>query len=118
MCGVANGVYLAMDQAIAVDTLPSGEEAARYLGVWGIGCFLGASLGPVIGGPILSLCGRSLDGSYNYSGYVVILLLAAGAFLGSGVLLRFLRESGELELFLLPWRLHLSLYSLRENRFH
>lgn len=86
--GAANGVYLAMDQAIAVDTLPNEAEAARFLGVWGIGCFLGGAAGPVLGGAILKACGH-VDGghAYNHSGYVIICLLAALYFIISGVLL-------------------------------
>jgi len=87
--GAANGVYLAMDAALALDHLPSGDEAARFMGVWGIGCFLGAALGPALGGPILAIGGH--DGTspdaYNYSGYAVLLSLAAVGFVASGAIL-------------------------------
>lgn len=87
--GAGNGVYLAMDAALALDHLPSGDEAARFMGVWGIGCFLGAALGPLLGGPILALSGRdssSID-AYNYSGYAILLSMAALGFMASGALL-------------------------------
>merc|ERR1719473_832768 len=78
VCGIlggANGVYLAMDAALALDTLPSGEEAARFMGVWGIGCFLGSAIGPVLGGPLLMLCGHnpSKPWAYSYTGYAILL---------------------------------------------
>eukprot|EP00931_Biecheleriopsis_adriatica_P086682 TRINITY_DN61296_c0_g1_i1.p1 TRINITY_DN61296_c0_g1~~TRINITY_DN61296_c0_g1_i1.p1 ORF type:complete len:541 (-),score=115.27 TRINITY_DN61296_c0_g1_i1:68-1690(-) len=94
--GAANGIYLAMDAALALDTLPSGEEAARFMGVWGIGCFLGSALGPVLGGPVLSMCGRSLvdPTAYNFLGYAVLLGFAAFSFLASGALLIFVGGQG------------------------
>jgi len=87
--GAANGVYLAMDAALALDHLPSGDEAARFMGVWGIGCFLGAALGPLMGGPILAMSGQnpSNPDAYNYSGYVILLNLAAVGFMASGAVL-------------------------------
>lgn len=84
--GSANGVYLAMDAALALDTLPSGDEAARFMGVWGIGCFLGGALGPVLGGPILTMCGSS-NGAYHFGGYAVLFGMAASCFLASGAIL-------------------------------
>jgi Na+/melibiose symporter-like transporter len=99
VCGIlgcANGVYLSMDAALALDTLPSGDEAARFMGVWGIGCFLGGAVGPVLGGPILEFCGKSLDGSaYRYNGYAILLVFAGICFLLSGVILHFVTTEGE-----------------------
>jgi len=63
--GGANGIYLTMDTSLAVDHLPkelddhNGESdddadedsgSAQLLGVWGVAAFLGAALGPMIGG--------------------------------------------------------------------
>jgi len=89
LLGSANGIYLAMDAALALDTLPNGEEAARFMGVWGIGCFLGSALGPVVGGPVLALSGHSPGNpeAYNYSGYAILLGFAAFCFLASGAVL-------------------------------
>jgi len=92
VCGVigcANGMYLAMDAALALDTLPSGEEAARFMGVWGIGCFVGGALGPCLGGPILAMCGRNplKSEAYHYVGYLILFGMAAACFLVSGVIL-------------------------------
>lgn len=88
--GAANGVYLAMDAALALDTLPSGDEAARFMGVWGIGGFLGGAIGPAVGGPILILCGHNASHpeAYAYRGYAVIFGMAAFSFFISGVLLK------------------------------
>ena len=47
--GLGNGCYQAVDLALAVDTIPDLEESARYLGIWGVGAFVGVCLGPVIG---------------------------------------------------------------------
>ena len=49
MGGFGNGCYQAVDLALAVDTLPDAAEAARYLGVWGVGAFVGVCLGPLFG---------------------------------------------------------------------
>jgi len=91
--GLGNGVYLAMDAALALDTLPSGEDAARFMGVWGIGCFLGGAVGPLLAGPILVLCGESPNnpGEYDYSGYAIVLSGAAMAFMFSGYILKYVR---------------------------
>ena len=56
--GFGNGIYQAVDLALAVDTLPDPQQAAMYMGIWGIGAFIGASLGPAIGGPLLIIAGR------------------------------------------------------------
>jgi len=87
--GCGNGIYLAMDAALALDTLPSGDEAARFMGVWGIGCFLGGAIGPVLGGPLLTLCGHNpaRPDAYNFNGYAILLVIAAICFLISGAIL-------------------------------
>jgi len=96
LLGSANGIYLAMDAALALDTLPNNEEAARFMGVWGIGCFLGSALGPVVGGPVLALCGHAPGNpdAYNFSGYAVLLGFAAFCFLASGAVLYFVGSRG------------------------
>ena len=49
--GVGNGAFLAVDYALAVDTLPDKKNAAKDLGIWGVSAFVGSALGPaVIGG--------------------------------------------------------------------
>ena len=51
--GALNGVYLSVDYALAVDTLPNRSEPAESLAVWGVASFLGTSIGPAVLGPIL-----------------------------------------------------------------
>jgi MFS family permease len=88
--GAANGVYLAMDAALALDTLPSEEDAARFMGVWGIGCFLGGAVGPLLAGPVLRMCGENPTNpdAYDYSGYSIILSGAAACYVFSGYVLK------------------------------
>merc|ERR1712196_503848 len=57
--GIGNGTYLSVDYALACDTLPSKDQAARYLGIWGVGAFIGTLLGPMLIGPALLLFGDS-----------------------------------------------------------
>lgn len=88
--GVGNGTYLSVDYALACDSLPSKDKAARYLGIWGVGAFIGTLLGPLLIGPSLLLFGDKgdvdADGTpmYDIEGYIVILIIgisciAAGA---------------------------------------
>eukprot|EP00928_Gymnodinium_smaydae_P036968 TRINITY_DN25742_c0_g4_i1.p1 TRINITY_DN25742_c0_g4~~TRINITY_DN25742_c0_g4_i1.p1 ORF type:complete len:521 (+),score=52.90 TRINITY_DN25742_c0_g4_i1:29-1591(+) len=90
LMGGANGIYIAMDAALARDTLPSEKDAARLMGIWGIGCFLGGALGPAFAGPLLMLYGHSPENhsAYNYHGYVAILLISSICFALSGLTLR------------------------------
>jgi hypothetical protein len=102
--GAANGMYLTMDTSLAVDTLPNEFEgdggSAQLLGVWGVAAFLGTTLGPMIGGPILYLVGaRGPDPSqpasgreeYSLAGYAVLLALSSTYFVLSALSLRFLQ---------------------------
>jgi len=79
--GVGNGTYLSVDYALACDTLPSKEHAARYLGIWGVGAFIGTLLGPLLIGPALLLFGDKgqVDANgtpmYDIQGYIVILII-------------------------------------------
>merc|ERR1719217_504904 len=91
LLGCANGIYLSMDAALALDHLPSGDEAARFMGIWGIGCFLGSAIGPVLGGPVLSFFGHDSANpqAYTYHGYATLLIFAALCFGLSGYILRY-----------------------------
>jgi len=76
--GAANGAYLTMDYAIAVDTLPSKDEAARFMGVWGVGAFIGTALGPAIGGPLLYFAGATdTPGQFSRLGYALLQISSA-----------------------------------------
>ena len=35
--GLGNGGYLAMDSALAIDVIPVKDDAAKFLGIWGVG---------------------------------------------------------------------------------
>eukprot|EP00927_Polykrikos_kofoidii_P065404 TRINITY_DN6115_c0_g1_i1.p1 TRINITY_DN6115_c0_g1~~TRINITY_DN6115_c0_g1_i1.p1 ORF type:complete len:579 (-),score=78.38 TRINITY_DN6115_c0_g1_i1:75-1811(-) len=90
LLGAANGIYLAMDAALALDTLPSGGDGARFMGVWGVGCFLGSAFGPVLCGPVLAFGGHQ-EGSkdaYTFAGYAIVFGIAAFNFFTSGAILR------------------------------
>ena len=51
--GVANGAFLAVDYALACDVLVNKDEIGRDMGLWGVGAFIGTTLGPIILGPML-----------------------------------------------------------------
>ena len=60
--GASNGVYLAVDYALAVECLPgSGDDSAKDLALWGIAAFLGACFGPAITGPLLTVVGAEAE---------------------------------------------------------
>ena len=92
--GVFNGCFVAVDFALAIDTLPCKEEAAKFLGVWGVSAFVGTTIGPITGGLALYFFGQIEDPigggggempegtitSYRYSKYGYIGVMAFGAF--------------------------------------
>lgn len=91
--GVCNGCFVAVDFAIAIDTLPDKLEAAKFLGVWGVSAFVGTTVGPITGGLALYFFGQIEDGvgggghmaagetlmSYRYSKYGYIAVMTMGA---------------------------------------
>lgn len=102
--GAANGMYLTMDTSLAVDTLPDDEgesTSAQLLGIWGVAAFLGAGLGPMIGGPLLYLCGSTQDPEqnggeeYTMTGYAVVLGLSTLYFVLSAWSLCYIRDRHE-----------------------
>jgi len=116
--GMGNGVYLTSDASLAIDALPNKEEAARFMGIWGVGAFIGTALGPMIGGPFLAYNGmekEDTDGStflaYSMVGYAVLLGVSALYFFGYGF------HSDFTSLFLLePSPLSLTRSSFTKNR--
>jgi len=71
--GIGNGVFLSVDYALACDTLPSFENAAQGLGVWGVSAFLGSTIGPLIAAPLLAYFGWTLSPDhYSAPGYVAV----------------------------------------------
>jgi MFS family permease len=84
--GGANGMYLTMDTSLAIDTLPSRKDAARFLGIWGVAAFVGTALGPMISGPMLYYFGEtSVEGEYGIAGYTALLTLSALYFILSSL---------------------------------
>lgn len=91
--GVCNGCFVAVDFAIAIDTLPDKQEAAKFLGVWGVSAFVGTTVGPITGGLALYFFGQIEDGlggggpvaagesllTYRYSKYGYVAVMAFGA---------------------------------------
>jgi len=99
--GCANGAYLAMDTSLAVDTLPNKNDAAKFLGIWGVAGFVGSAMGPMLGGPILYVLGSFPYGSnatddeqsYSIVGYAALFSLSAIYFACSAISLRWVENS-------------------------
>jgi MFS family permease len=70
--GIGYGAYASVDWALAIDVLPSGQSAAKDLGIWGIANTLPQVLAPVMAGPLLDVFNRT---GANL-GYSVIFSLA------------------------------------------
>ena len=70
--GIGYGAYASVDWALAIDVLPSGQSAAKDLGIWGIANTLPQVLAPVIAGPLLDVFNRTGPNR----GYSVIFSLA------------------------------------------
>ena len=84
--GIGSGAYLSVDYALALDCLPEGKTSAEALGLWGVVGFFGSTLGPILGGYLLSLAqgakvavsdkvSDSTTGSYPFRGYALIMLV-------------------------------------------
>lgn len=81
--GLGLGVYQANDWAIASDVLPNPDRAATEMGAWqssetSVQVLVGLLMGPLIDG---------LNSRTPGSGYVAMLLIAAGLFLASVILI-------------------------------
>lgn len=95
--GAGNGVYIAVDYALAVDCLPSQEEdGAKDLALWGVSAFLGTMFGPCLAGPLLSTLGH-IPGSdhYSFPGYVALMACGVIYCVGCGCALIWVRKGGE-----------------------
>lgn len=95
--GLGNGAYQAVDLAIAVDTLPDPAESARYMGIWGVGAFIGACFGPVLGAPLLYFFGRFHNDdpvAIAPQGYLALFLFAACClFASAAILVAFVKKA-------------------------
>jgi len=86
--GIGSGAYLSVDYALALDCMPAGKTTAEAFGLWGVAGFLGSTVGPLVGGVLLSwsVPTAALDTpmplhkrlyateEYPYVGYVLVLL--------------------------------------------
>jgi len=94
--GVGSGAYLSVDYALALDCMPETKTTAEAFGLWGVAGFLGSTIGPLIGGVILSAAAMGAPkmrmwlgtvpgeatAEYPYFGYALILI-------GTGSLMNF-----------------------------
>jgi len=70
--GIGYGAFTSVDWALAIDVLPSGQSAAKDLGIWAIANTLPQVLAPVIAGPLLDVFNRMGPNL----GYTVVFSLA------------------------------------------
>lgn len=97
--GIGNGTYLSVDYALACDTLPSAENAARYLGIWGVGAFIGTLLGPMLIGPALILIGDTGNvdefgtPTYDIEGYIAALIIGCMSILAGALVVLPIRSA-------------------------
>ncbi|GAA4976694.1 MFS transporter [Actinoplanes utahensis] len=82
--GLGQGVYLAVDLALATDVLPDPDDAAKDMGVLNIANALPQSLVPILAAPILAIGG----GDANYS---ALFLAGAVVAVAGSLLVRMVR---------------------------
>lgn len=85
--GIGNGAYTAVDWALALDVLPSGEDAARDMGIWHVALVLPQVIAPAITGVILG----TLKATSLTLGYTAVFGLATIWFVIGTVLVRQVR---------------------------
>jgi Na+/melibiose symporter-like transporter len=85
--GVGYGAYQAVDWALAVDVLPSGEDAAKDMGIWHVAIVLPQILAPAITGLTLN----ALKPTSLLLGYTVVFVMMALWFVLGTVFVRQLR---------------------------
>lgn len=89
----SRSAYLSVDYALACHTLPDRDQAARFLGVWGVATFIGTMVGPLLAGPLLLFFGNMEDPElqgvhYAQGGYIAILTVGCVCMIASAVLIR------------------------------
>jgi len=83
--GIGSGAYLSVDYALALDCMPAKKTTAEAFGLWGVAGFVGTTIGPLVGGMLLSSTipgataqplHRWASGAeeYSYIGYALVLL--------------------------------------------
>lgn len=85
--GVGYGAYQAVDWALAIDTLPGDEDAAKDMGIWHVALVLPQILAPAITGLTLN----ALKPTSLLLGYTVVFMLTALWFILGTVLVRQIR---------------------------
>ena len=85
--GVGYGAYLAVDWALAVDTLPGGDAHAKDMGIWHVALVLPQVVAPALTGIVLTLSKRAS----LMTGYTVVFVLTALWFALGTVLVRRIR---------------------------
>lgn len=76
--GLGYGAFLSVDWALALDTMPSLDNVARNLGVWGMAAALPAVVAPAAGGLLLSRAASPAEG-YESLFWLAGLAIFAGA---------------------------------------
>jgi MFS family permease len=87
--GIGYGAYYSVDWALAVDVLPSLNDAGKDMGLWSMASNLPAVLAPAIGGAVFSIAGGI--GATRF-GYRFIFALAAAFLLAGAVFVLLVRE--------------------------
>lgn len=88
--GLGYGAYYSVDWALAVDVLPSLDDAGKDMGLWSIASNLPGVLAPALGGAIFSVAG--IFGATNF-GYRLIFALAAVFLLAGAVFILLVRDA-------------------------
>lgn len=117
--GIAEGAYVSVDYALALDCLPNGRGVSEALSLWNVSEMIGATLGSVGYGVMLDsfkdlnavqktpskslMDGHSgkqaikdsdeLSDHYTYSGYFLVLIIASCSILLCGAFVFFVRKS-------------------------
>ena len=85
--GLGNGAYTAVDWALAVDVLPSGEEAAKDMGIWHVAMVLPQIVAPAVTGFTLA----ALKGHSLLLAYTVVFIMTAVWFILGTIFVRQIR---------------------------
>lgn len=80
--GLGIAAYTSVDYALAIDCLPESHKgSSEALGLWGIAGFVGAAVGPLVGGALIELHGHA-EGGYSYQGYCMMMTMGIASFVG------------------------------------
>jgi MFS family permease len=85
--GCGYGAYTAVDWALALDVLPSGENAAKDMGIWHVSMVFPQIIAPFITGSILT----ALKSHSLLAGYTLVFTVTAVWFVLGTVFVRQIR---------------------------